>query len=382
MLEKTGSGHRQRMKERFMAGEKDSRTDDAILELLLTYSIPQRDVGPLARNLLKSLGGLSGVLEASHETLCSFDGIKTHTSLLLKLVEWIRSHYPPAKTSDRGSLQETRARQLPLFHSPTTTAIKEKKPGKKVIARRGTEMFSKALLKEAITLLPDLPDSESLDDMREHLRKNLHFSAEQTRHRHANYIVRRMFPEGYADSPLRKFAKSHRDTQALRDVCFYRFLKSEPLEIRIVEDLMLPNLGTGRLNRSRIKEYLTERFPMSRSVKDCAQATVDAMSAAGIAKVDKTRVTFAYREIPLPAFAFVLHSEFPEPGMYDISTVENNRSMTALLWNPDRILPSLYELRNVGIISKVSEIDTVRQFTTSWTIDQVVEHLASRKRAE
>lgn len=367
-----------------MAGEEDSRTDDAVLELLLTFAIPQKDVHPLAGNLLETFGSLSAVLEASHETLCSFDGIKSYSSVLLKLVDWIRSHYPLAGRSEDGSLEETRVKQLPLFPSPTAAISaqpapekKEKKSGGQVIVRRGTEMFSKALLKEAIAFLPDLPDAVSLNEIREYLRGNLHFSAEQTRHRYANYIVRRMFPEGYADSALRAFAKNHRHEQALRDVCFYRFIKSEPLEIRIVEDLLLPNIGTGRLSRSRIKDYLAEQFPASGSIKDCAQAAVDAMSAAGIAKVDKTRVNFTYRDIPFPAFAFVLHSEFPKPGMYDIAATENNRSMKALLWNPARILPSLYELRNQGILSKVSEIDTVRQFTTVWTLEQVVNHLAS-----
>ena len=41
----TTSGHRQRLKERILAGE-------ALLELLLTYALPQHDTQPLARDLL------------------------------------------------------------------------------------------------------------------------------------------------------------------------------------------------------------------------------------------------------------------------------------------------------------------------------------------
>ena len=37
------------------------------------------------------------------------------------------------------------------------------------------------------------------------------------------------------------------------------------------------------------------------------------------------------------------HSEFSEPGMYDIALVERNLAMRALLWNPERIVPALYE---------------------------------------
>jgi DNA repair protein RadC len=46
------AGHRQRLRERFLADESLSHTDEALLELLLTYSIPQRDVQLLAKALL------------------------------------------------------------------------------------------------------------------------------------------------------------------------------------------------------------------------------------------------------------------------------------------------------------------------------------------
>ena len=49
-----------------------------------------------------------------------------------------------------------------------------------------------------------------------------------------------------------------------------------------------------------------------------------------------------------------------------------------MLWNPEFILPELYELRNQGLISKVSDIDTVRQFTTKFTLDQLVERLGMK----
>jgi len=55
--------------------------------------------------------------------------------------------------------------------------------------------------------------------------------------------------------------------------------------------------------------------------------------------------------------------------------LEQNKAINSLLWKPDRIIPSLYELRNQGLISKVSEIDSVRQFTTKYTLEQLVEKL-------
>lgn len=382
MVEKSGQGHRQRIKERFIAGEEDARSDKAILELLLTYAIPQKDVQPFAETLLAKFGTLSAVLDASPESLYGFTGIKSHSIVLLKVVDWIRLHCSPIGAKQEGT-EEPLSQQLGLFdrfrppEAGTTSPTGERTaPRKQVIPRRGTELFSKALLEEAIRILPELPETDSLNEMRSYLKKNLPFNAEQTRHRYANYITRRMFAKGYADYAVRKFAKMFPDSQALRDACYYRFLNAEPLQSQIAEDLLLPNLGAGSLNRERIRSYLADRYPTSRSIKDCTQAIVDALNAGGVAKVDKTRVRFGYRDIPLEAFAFLLHSEFPDPGMYDISRVQDNRFIHVMLWNPARILPSLYELRNRGLISKVSEIDAVRQFTTIWTLEQIVDRLS------
>ena len=379
MFKSECKGHRQRLRDRFASGEESSRSEEALLELLLTYAIPQKDVQPLAKRLLSEYGSLPSLLETSMETLCRSDGIKENSAVLVKLVDWIRRHHGP-KRPGKETLKPPRQTMLfetiyPELEQASSTVAEPRR--EKVIQRYGTEMFGKAVLKEAIQILPSLPDSESLDEIRSFLRAKLHFSAEQTRHRYANYITRRMFPEGYADAPLRLFAKTFPDAQELRDVCFYRFLLSEPLEVEMVEDLILPNLGTGRLSRELIRKRLAEKFPEAKSILDCGKAIVDAFTAGGIAKADRTKISFSYREIPVASFAFVLHSEFPEPGMYDIRKLDENRMIRAMLWNPERLLHALYELRNQGLISKISEIDNIRQFTTKHTLTGVVEQIVS-----
>jgi len=379
MAEKRKAGHRQRLRDRFVGGEESSRSEEALLELLLTYAIPQKDVQPLAKRLLAEFGSLAAVLNASAETLCKFDGVKENSAVLLKLVDWIRLHCGDKSAVNRleaSSAQATLFDVLPDKEEKKPPA-KRKRPPKKIPARRGTEMFTNAVLKEAVALLPGAPDTESIDEIRAYLRDSLHYSAEQTRQRYASYITRRMFPNGRADAPMLAFARTFPKSQALRDVCFYRFLKAEPLEVQVVEDVLLPNLGMGCAGRDRIRTYIAKKFPASKSIKGCGQAVVDALDAGGVAKVDRTKITFSMREIPVPAFAFVLHSEFPEPGMYDIGKLEENRIVRAMLWKPERLLPSLYELRNMGIISKVSEIDSVRQFTTKYTLEEAVKHLVA-----
>jgi hypothetical protein len=395
------AGHRQRLKDRFAGGEDVSRTDEALLELLLCYAIPQKDVQPLAHHLVAEFGGLAGVLEADLATLCQINGIKINSAVLLKLVDWIRVHYSqkaPLSTFEKLEFEQASIFEVPLSNihevppaEKTKSKQKKTKSGKlpkenipekaldkgrtSILSRKGSELFAKAVLAEGIELLPKLPDTESVEEIRQFLQSNLPFSSLETRRRYTNYVVRRLFPNGFADQALRVFAQKYAGQQELRDVCFYRFCQVEQLMLSLIDDLVLPAIGTGKLGRDQIRHYLTERNPAARSIKDSAQAIVEAFSASGFVKADRQQLTFAYRNILIPSFAFVLHSEFPEPGMYDISKLENNQAVRTLLWNPDRILFSLYELRNQGIVAKVSEIDNIRQFTTRWNLEQVVAHL-------
>ncbi|MGO9203452.1 MAG: UPF0758 domain-containing protein [Limisphaerales bacterium] len=372
-------GHRERLRERFLHGDAASRTDEALLELLLTYGIPQRDVQPLAKGLLAKFGSLERVLTADSKALCAVDGIKTTTAALLKLVDHLRQKSTTPRPNER--LQEHHPGQPP--EAPTLPGLKLESPipapkseaAEPPKPRHRTGLFGKAALREAIQSLPSLPDSESLDEIRLHLRKNLHYSAEQTRERYAAYITRRLFPNGVADQALRAFGKANASTPELKEVCFYRFCKAEPLMQNVIADLFLPALGLGRVRRERIMGYLQDKFPESRSAKDCTQAIVDALVAGGVAAADHSQITFAARPVRPASFAFILHSEFPEPDIYEVARAESNRLLSCLLWTPERILAALYELRNMGVISKISEIDSVRQFTLKFDLPGVVNHM-------
>jgi DNA repair protein RadC len=380
-------GHRARLRERFLSGDAASRSDAALLELLLTYAIPQRDVQPLAKSLVARFGGLEGVLGATAVDLCKIDGLKQNSVVLLKVADELlrrksKNKYPALPDVGTGkalegqppSKQEEMAEILNVAQQ--TGTITEKPIFRRPVARYGTELFGKAVLKEAIEMLPRLPDSEDLDKAREFLRQNLHFSAEGTRSRYAAYITRRMFPNGVADKALRQFAKAFPGKTELRDVCFYRFCKAEPLMLKIAQDMLIPALGLGRISRQKLKGYLTSRFPQSGGVDDCTKAVVDALDAAGIAQSTRTDLQFHPRPIQPASFTFVLHSEFPEPGIYGIEKAEANPSFSCLLWDPGQITNALYECRNRGWISKVSQIDNVRQFTLRYRLDEVVAMLA------
>ncbi len=86
-------GHRERLKKRFLEEGLDGFTDIQALELLLFYSIPQKDTNPVAHALLDRFGSLSRVLEASTEELKQISGISDHSATLLSLVTQLARFY-------------------------------------------------------------------------------------------------------------------------------------------------------------------------------------------------------------------------------------------------------------------------------------------------
>ena len=85
--------HRKRLKARYERAGMEGLQDYEILELLLFYAIPQGDVKPRAKDLLKRFGTLKGVLDADPGDLREISGVGPHSSLLFKIVKDIGTLY-------------------------------------------------------------------------------------------------------------------------------------------------------------------------------------------------------------------------------------------------------------------------------------------------
>lgn len=79
-------GHRQRLRDRFLASKGDGLADYELLELLLFHSIPRIDVKPLAKRLVEQFGSLGAVLSADPDRLAEVKGVSPTTVVLLKAV--------------------------------------------------------------------------------------------------------------------------------------------------------------------------------------------------------------------------------------------------------------------------------------------------------
>lgn len=80
------AGHRERLRDRAVAGGLPALPDYEVLELLLFRSVPRGDVKPLAKQLLARFGSLGALLGATAENLRTVAGVGEAVALDLKLL--------------------------------------------------------------------------------------------------------------------------------------------------------------------------------------------------------------------------------------------------------------------------------------------------------
>jgi DNA repair protein RadC len=80
------TGHRDRLRHRFLNGGADALPDYELLELLLFSAVLRKDTKPLAKTLLARFGDFAGVISAPPEQLAN-EGLTDSTVALLKVIQ-------------------------------------------------------------------------------------------------------------------------------------------------------------------------------------------------------------------------------------------------------------------------------------------------------
>ncbi|MBX9718205.1 MAG: hypothetical protein K2X36_05105, partial [Microbacteriaceae bacterium] len=386
-------GHRERLRQRFAASAA-SLGDEQKLELLLTFGIPRRDVAPIASELMRRFGTIARVLAAREQELLEVDGIGDHAATLLRLVGALREHKeslpvekprpitPPAELfvdiASKTTPTPTPARSAREILEPAKPVAAVAPEPRQLVRRTRTGLFSACVFRDALKLIHKIPLGSTIDQAREFLQtQGLHYSGASTRHRYASYIVNRVFPLGAVDQAICRFARAFEGTQALRDVVAFRHMIAEPLARDIVVELLLPAIGRQNVPRTQLRKFLSHRFPGAKpnSINSCGKAIVEIIGESQLVGATRTDLAIHFRPVDLRSFGFILHSEFPEPGMHRLDELESSAAFRAMLWTKEDMKTALYELRNKGLISKISEIDSFRQFTTRFSLSQAVEKL-------
>ncbi|MBQ7358117.1 MAG: hypothetical protein IJW65_05200 [Clostridia bacterium] len=78
--------HRERVKTKYLKYGLECFDDHQVMELVLYYSVAQKDTNVMAHDLINKFGSLRGVLEATPEELCEVDGVGMHSAVLLGLI--------------------------------------------------------------------------------------------------------------------------------------------------------------------------------------------------------------------------------------------------------------------------------------------------------
>ena len=86
-VETLHSGHRERLRERFLKGGAEAMPDYELLELTLFAAVPRRDTKPLAKILLARFGSFAEVIAAPRERLLEVEGVGMSVAAHLKIVE-------------------------------------------------------------------------------------------------------------------------------------------------------------------------------------------------------------------------------------------------------------------------------------------------------
>lgn len=97
-------GHRLRMRERYLAGGLDGFAPHEVLELLLFYAIPQKNVNPVAHALMERFGSLHAVLEASADQLKQVKGIGEYAATYLTLYAQVAKQAELSRVGARETL--------------------------------------------------------------------------------------------------------------------------------------------------------------------------------------------------------------------------------------------------------------------------------------
>jgi DNA repair protein RadC len=86
-------GHRQRFKNKALQGGIKFWPPHEVMELLLMYCIPQKDVNPIGHDLINKFGSISNVLNAGYDQLIKINGISHESALFLSLLPQIFQRY-------------------------------------------------------------------------------------------------------------------------------------------------------------------------------------------------------------------------------------------------------------------------------------------------
>ena len=111
------TGHRKRLREKFLKSGLAGFHDYEIIELLLTLGAPRKDCKQPAKEVLKKFKTLRGALSASPEELQQVEGIGPHSAFGIKLVREVATEFLRQQIVDKPVYKSAKEIFDYLYHS-------------------------------------------------------------------------------------------------------------------------------------------------------------------------------------------------------------------------------------------------------------------------
>ena len=115
--QRRGEGHRQRLRDKFLAQGIEAFTDAEIIELLLTFGTPRSDCKEAARELLARFGSLPAVLDAAPVQLQQVKGVGPKNTFALHFIQGVARRYLPQRVVGKEYVRSSREVADYLIHS-------------------------------------------------------------------------------------------------------------------------------------------------------------------------------------------------------------------------------------------------------------------------
>lgn len=112
-----GAGHRQRLREKFLALGGEAFTDAETLELLLSFGTPRKDCKEQARALLKRFGSFAAVLDAPQAELEKIEGVGPKNTFAIHFVHAAARRYLRHDLQTKEYIQSSKEVSAYLIHA-------------------------------------------------------------------------------------------------------------------------------------------------------------------------------------------------------------------------------------------------------------------------
>lgn len=363
-------GHRERLRRRFF-GDGDQLSGAEQLELLLTYAIPRQDVEPLAQTLLAHFGSLEKLFQATSDELICVNGVGEATAVLILLVTRLHNSAEDLLPNDAVSMP----RQHSLFADDVRPELSFT-PDVTDPARSDMRTFTNDLASAALEYLPQIINFQQIDDFQRYLSEALPYNSVSSRKRYARNLLSRYYVENRIDTHLTRLFSWQPDVATRQAALFYETIRAEPTVQFMADEIVWPALPVGYVTRQQLRQQILSLFPAvsAATIKRMVYSLLNVYAVFGVGQLDEEMLHIHIHEGTLPAFLYVLTAEFSQPGIYSFEALEQGPMRRWLLWDREWLRRQLYNLRDFGIISKISEIDAMRQFTLAFDQRTALRH--------